>query len=241
MKTCIFAIGLFLITAVSCSSDKVTLIETKSGAAGKKVALSVEKGAEWNHVMMGVINTTPQIAVWIEDLDGNMVETLYVTGKYAKGIWFGAVTRVSSVPYWGFKMAGSGAKSPYAPTKYTPMPDTVTSASPEGSFVLKSVATKPLESFAVLAEFNNSLDFNDTYKDGLPKDSPYYSGSGGDGGQPAAVYKAIVYPIDGTNWVPLVMVGHSSPSGADGGLYTNMEGVTTGVKMVKTVMFLLAE
>ncbi|NPV00419.1 MAG: hypothetical protein HPY53_03455 [Brevinematales bacterium] len=241
MKTRIFILGLFLMAAVSCSSDKVSLIETKSGAAGKKVVLSVEKGSEWNHMMMGVISTTPQIAVWIEDLDGNMVETLYVTAKYGKGTWFGAATRVSSVPYWGFKMAGGGAKAPYAPTKYTPMPDTVTSASPEGSFVLKSVATKPLESFAVLAEFNNSLDFNDTYKDGLPKDSPYYSGAGGDGGQPSIVYKAIITPADGTNWATLVMAGHSSPSGADAGLYTNMEGLTTGVKMVKTVVFRLAE
>ena len=245
MKSTILLFTAFLfISLLSCGGGETVRVATKAGSPGKKIILEVVPGPEWTHLFLGVkgagIMTPPQFVIWAEDTVGNLLDTLYVTGKYAYQSWMSAEERPSTVPYWGFKMAGKDAKKPYAPSKYKPL-DTISSATPQAGFVLESVVPETADGIVVLGEFNVSLDFNEFYQNYLSPDDIYYSGKNGDGGQPAIVYHALLLPEDGTNWVQLALAGHSSPSGADGGLYTNLAGLTTGLGMIKSIQVRYAE
>ena len=143
MKKMLFSIPLLLsVFLISCGNAETITVTTKSGAPGKKIVLEIVPGPEWTHLLIGLrgagIMTPPQFVIWAEDRDGNLLDTLYVTAKYAFQNWMGADLRPSTVPYWGFKMAGAGAAKPYAPSKDKPL-DTITSASPQAGFVLYSI------------------------------------------------------------------------------------------------------
>ena len=73
-------ISLLLLTA--CTSQRITETEllditTNAESRGNKIILELVKGPAHNH---------PSMAVWLEDLEGNYIETLFVTQFVAKGV-----------------------------------------------------------------------------------------------------------------------------------------------------------
>ena len=56
--------------------SETIVIQTSPENATRELEIEFQKGKEFNH---------PSFAVWTEDLEGNYIETLYVTGYVAKG------------------------------------------------------------------------------------------------------------------------------------------------------------
>lgn len=88
-------------------SEEITIIGTSPENGTSKIEIEFTRGKSFNH---------PSFAVWIEDLEGNYIETLYVTRYVAKGNYAhgeitpgrwtnepGNLRRPATLPYWAHK------------------------------------------------------------------------------------------------------------------------------------------
>lgn len=226
---------LFIIVSACSSGKKGTdaqndpqKIITNIGLAGEALEINFHKGSAHNH---------PLMALWIEDLDGNYIETLYVAssigtgifghGKVTDGHWEpGPVQRLAALPYWWHKYGEM-------PDPANPVPDAITGATPEGNFILETfrqqVGSVP---FRVLLEINQSWDWNEYWtNDKFPGNEDYMTSS-----QPAIVYEAIVDPASLESKFAFKPIGHSHYAGEDGALYEDLETLTTAKDIVGSVL-----
>lgn len=242
--------GLIMTYLISITSPAVSeTISTKAGAEGTPIALSFKTGDHWKHTFMRVlhlypIKTTPQIAVWIEDMNGNFLETLYVTKRYATQSWrktpgentpVEKIHRIEALPCWAYRHGSTYYIDPPVPEKSTLLPDAVTEASPKADFTLRSTIEADIDSVLVCVEINNSTDFNDYYRRDAHKGDSTYSGGRYGSGQPALVYGALIHPGNHNGKVQFTLLGHSSPDGSDGELYTGLDGITTARQIVEEI------
>lgn len=199
----------------------------------------------------------PQIAVWIEDLQGNFIKTLLVTHSTAKGDFIGGRTkenfkefdkkksigqferrRVDALPYWSHARGVQATDGLFAPTIEEPLPDGITGATPDASFVLESKYPK-LEKFKLLLEANVAFDDNKFYSSyDFPDDSLYHSGTGLLG-QPSVVYELEVDMQNQQKYFMMEYVGHTYPSGISGDLFKDNEGLTTAKHIIDLALLKL--
>jgi hypothetical protein len=240
----IFISGLILLTGTnSCripgagTKDTGTQVQelfTNMNGNGVALELNLVKGKSFNH---------PTFAVWLEDTSGQFIQTLFVTRSFGKGIFTygdpsggnwksGEVRRPAALPYWSHKAGISSGIQNYVPDKNHPVPDGLTGATPQGSFVLKTRgnAQNP-ELVNVLLEINQTWDWNTSWTNNkYPGDREYKTSS-----QPAVVYSATIDRSKPGSPVELLPVGRSSYNGSDGKLYSDLETLTTALKIVEKI------
>jgi hypothetical protein len=247
MKRIVF---LLLISALfpalgACSKDS-SVITTRADLTGRMLTLVFEKGANYSHTLelnrFMTTETTPQIAVWIEDTDGNYIDTLFVTKKSGTQGWVGpiglpadSIRRPEALPCWSHKRGVVYADGYYMPTKDNPLPDAITAASPAGDFHLLTRATDKTGRFVIKAEVNNSADFNDAFPKNATHGDPNYSGGSMGSGQPSIVYSATADLSSGPGTWELLPVGHGSPDGRDGSLDPDLGSLTTAKDIIKRI------
>ncbi len=216
-----------LIVSSACSSGKKTppksqeteFIFTKEGLDGIPIKVEFMKGKEHNH---------PLMAIWLEDQEGNYLETLYVAksigtgifdhGKINNGSWEpGPVSRTAALPYWWHKWGE-------LPDSEHPVPDAITGPTPQSNFVLSSnVDPSSPKPFMVLLEINQSWDWNEFWSnDKYPDDKDYKTSS-----QPALVYSVFVDPSKEDTAYIMEIAGHSHYGGKNGLLYEDISSLTT--------------
>jgi hypothetical protein len=228
-------LGALSLGAVCCSCQK-DLVEYESG----DMKVVVTAGDEWKHdydLFLGLKKKNPpQIAIWLEDLDGNYLSTMYVSHKAGTNSWQsnGGDPRKEALPYWNHKrMPASGqSDGTTGATTRQSIPDAVTGATPKGSFDIRMLPNTDLDKFVVKAEFNHSEDWNEYYPESAKEGDANYSA---DSGQPALVYEAVIDPASGQKEYRAQLIGHSSPDGTDGKLYTDTSVLTTAKNIVKEV------
>jgi hypothetical protein len=228
---------LFLILGIlsACSSGKkqtksgssLEVITTNVGSDGVPVKIEFRKGSSHNH---------PLMAIWLEDIDGNYLETLYVAasigtgifghGKVNKGVWeSGPLSRPAALPYWWHKYG-------YLPEPETKVPDAITGPTPQNDFMLDSrITTSSGPIVNVLFEINQSWDWNEYWtNDKFPGDADYMSSS-----QPAVVYMVTI-DLEKTDTIYTMQVaGHSHYSGKDGKLYDDISSLTTALDIAGVI------
>lgn len=244
MKTRYFSILIVLTTAFAipliasrCSGGKKTTendppqeILTNASAAGPMISVSFKKGESHNH---------PLMAIWTEDESGKYIETLYVAESIGKGIfqhgvksggqWMpGEVRRPAALPYWGHKRGIKAGDGYFLPTPDQPVADAITGPTPAGNFILKARTTvPPTGRFRVMLEINQSWDWNEYWTNTkYPDDEQYKTSS-----QPAVVYEALIDPTIPGQAYSMKAIGRSHYSGKDGGLYTDLETLTSALKI----------
>lgn len=244
--TYLFVFVLSLFAAAACAKDDMVIV-TKPDTVGRQITLRVEAGTHYRHPLkinrLITIKTTPQIAVWIEDVDGRYVDTLYVTKRAGTQAWRTSpdlpaekIRRPESLPYWSHKRGVVYPDGLFMPTRENPLTDAVTAASPAADFHLQTKTPQDLTTFVVLVEVNNSADFNDAYTPDAPPQSPGYSGGSWGSGQPSIVYAATVDLTSGPATWELAPVGHGSPDGSDGDLTTGLGGLTTATDIIRRII-----
>lgn len=208
---------------------------------GGNIKVSVEQGSEWLHdfPLFWFIKkkNAPQIAMWIEDLDGNFLSTIYVSEKLAKQSWTaaGGNRRKESLPCWSYAQGKQYADGLYLPTKDEPLPDAITGATPKGSFTTNIQMDEDIKLFVIKCEFNHSVDFNKFYpKDAKEGDSNYSGGKMGSG-QPAIVYQVMIDLNNKQREFKGELIGHSSPDGSDGKVYSDTSQLTTALDIIKSI------
>lgn len=240
MKTTLIIFVILLV--IGCASNRTaqvqkTIINTTPENIHTKLELDFEQGKSHNH---------PSFAVWIEDLDGNFIETLYVTqyvaigifghGEIQSGRWSdepGEARRPASLPYWSHKRNIKAPDGLYIPSPETAVPDALTGATPIGSFILDT-GTKITsnDKFKILAEVNQPWDSNNYWSNSrFPDDKDYNTSL-----QPAIVYSATVDPMSNQKEYNLKAIGHSDPSGKNGELTSDLSTLTTAMEIFQNIV-----
>ncbi len=216
---------------VSASTE---IISTNVNGTGTELTIEFRKGPEHNH---------PLMVIWLEDLDGNYIQTLFVARSIAKGEFAhgdkstgqwqpGEILRLAALPYWAHKRSIINDKGNYMPKKGFEVPDAYSGATPKADFRLLTRSDKEIgPKFRILCEINQSWDWN-TYwtNDKYPDDKEYKTSS-----QPAVVYAAIIDTLQKGVTVKLEPIGRSHQSGNDGNLYHDLETLTTALKIVSSI------
>jgi hypothetical protein len=236
--------NLFLCIAIAamlmlnlCSCEKETFkFETNN------ISVSIKEGENWIHdfpLFLGIdLKNPPQFAVWIEDTSGNYISTLFVTKRIAKEGWRsnGGNRRKEALPHWCHQRGVIYDDGLYLPTKEKPLTDGISGATPKSGIQLKLQPTDDLRQFVIKAEFNHSIDFNDSFPESAKEGDGNYSGGNMGSGQPALVYAATIDLDNEIKEYQLQLIGHSSPDGSQGNIYSDLSGITSADKIVKEII-----
>lgn len=236
----ILLLPLFMLTG--CMSQRgldgeMVIIRTTPENGVRQLEIEFQKGKAFNH---------PSFAVWTEDLEGNYIETLYVSGYVAKGRFgFGEIEpgkwknepgearRPATLPYWAHKRNIKAPDGLFIPSPQTEVPDALTSATPRTSFKLETATSMPDDKkFRVLFEINQAWDANEFWTNNKFGGDMNYFGSL----QPALVYAVTVDPKNVETEYYLNPVGHSHPTGANGVLFTDISTLTTAKEIAEKIV-----
>jgi len=221
-------------------------LTTNIGDEGLPIEIELRKGLHYESgpqpLFMGLTYTSvPQVAFWLEDLNGQYISTIYVTQKISNASFvstddiFGTVSRPESLPYWAHQRGVKYDDGSLMPSTTNTDLDGMTGATPLGNYDVRSKVNSDLQQFKVMMEINRSYDFNDFYSKDKYPDDPIYSGSGSSG-QPSVIYEARINLDNKQQAYFMQPVGHGHHSGADGKLYEDMTGIDTALELVKRVV-----
>ena len=230
-----------LVLILSCTNTKVPGEEPPdlftSNSAGKGPALEVEmhRGEGHNH---------PLMAIWVEDLEGRFVQTLYVAesigkgvfahGDASKGFWMpGEIQRPAALPYWSHKRGIKNANDLYLPTPSNPVVDAYTGPTPDKSFILNTRLDEPGQTrFNVLFEINQTWDWNEYWTNNkYPEDEEYKTSC-----QPALVYSVTIDLDNPQEEYVMEAIGRSHHSGAIGELFDDLQTLTTALHIAEEIV-----
>jgi hypothetical protein len=224
----------------SCKSSKITeqtekeYITVNSEGNGPEVIFEFTKGKEHNH---------PSFVLWAEDMQGNYMQTLFITeslgtgvfghGDASSGKWMpGEIIRSAAIPFWAHKRGVRSESGSYMPSKNDPVPDALTGATPSGNFIIRSkFDNQPPESFRILFEINQSWDWNEYWTNNkFPDDAEYKTSC-----QPALVYMTEIDLKNPQSSYEMKVIGHSHYSGKTGELFTDLSTITTALEIVQNM------
>ncbi len=221
--------GLLLAQALSllvaCSSSRFPYSVQRTDG---DIVVELVTGPNWIHdfPLFGPISkpNRPTFALWISDEAGRYIDTIFVTAKMARGAWsFADDERPEALPLW-------------SSVKGRPVPDALSGATPKGASSYQINPKTLPDRFIVWLEINHSVDYNESYPEGVedPAD-PRYSGGRGGSGQPALVYRAQVEPAkQSSSLVELTLFGHSDAGGLGGGaLSVDLSGLDSALHILK--------
>lgn len=223
-------------------TSEYTVLDLTANPDLPKLSLFMKAGesyvSEPQPIFLNISYTSiPQVAVWIETMDGQYIDTLYVTGKSANSN-FGSedgelVRRPEALPYWSFSRGIQEEDGYFAPSINNADLDGVTGATPLNDSLIALTAPK-MGSYRLMLEVNRSYDFNEYYsKDRFPEDATY-SGSGSSG-QPSLIYSVDIDSNSSGKYL-MELIGHGHHSGQDGKLYTDMSGITTAKELLSFIV-----
>lgn len=234
--------GETLRTANQPVTRQYTLVDLTAGAGQPGMELFIKAGSAYESepqpAGLGFTYTSvPQIAVWMETLEGQYIDTLYVTGKAANSGFgetdSGVTRRPEALPYWSHSRGVQEADGYFTPLQNNTDLDGVSGATPRSDYQI-ALSSPRMGQYRLLLEVNRSYDFNDYYSRDRFPDDPIYSGDGSSG-QPSLIYEAIVDSAAPGQYL-LSLAGRGHHSGADGELYTDLEGITTARRILSFVV-----
>ncbi|MBQ2322674.1 MAG: hypothetical protein II375_09010 [Bacteroidales bacterium] len=238
MTTILMTIPLLgLMSVFGLTSCDKELMEYEQG----DLKVNIVEGDEWLHdyrLFLGIKKkNAPQIAIWLEDMEGGYISTVYASHKVATQDWQAADgnRRKEALPHWCHKRGVVYPDGLYLPTKDEPLVDGMTGATPRESFDVKMRTAKGVKQFVVKVEVNHSTDFNASYPKNAKIGDSNYSGGKEGSGQPAVIYRAEVDLSGNQTTFEALLTGHSSPDGSDGEIYTDLSGLTSALKIVERI------
>ncbi len=199
------------------------LMALPAGLFAREIKINVIPGENWKE------KREAQAVIWLEDLNGNYIKTLYVTERAARKNWIFSPKegRPESLPVWYKASQYDAAKSAKKEKGLEGAEfDAVTNATPKSGIQITSEV--PDGDFVLKAEFNTSFDYNDFY---TKKNS-------GVNGQPSVVYSTEVSVSDSDNYngrITMEFCGTGSPDGTDGKIHDFTEKLTTAKSIVKNI------
>jgi len=240
----IIILQILLITA-TCSTDA---LKSKNQVAEEKTVFSTNMSGKGQEIVVDLTRGEafyyPLPAIWIEDMDGKYIQTLYVARSVATGIfeygkqennrWIKAPKRApQSLPYWAHKRGIKASDGLYVPDIQTAVPDAYSGATPVTGFIMTSHTDSPLPGrFKVMLEINQNWDWNEYWTNNKYPDDENFKGSC----QPALVYEAVIDLKSLKESYRMNPVGHSHYSGKTGELFTDVSTITTALQIADSII-----
>lgn len=242
MKRYIFFLAAVIITSCGSYRDKSrtpelalqTQLSANSDGLGQTLTIDFNAGESFYYPMM---------AFWLEDMDNNYIQTLYVARSVATGVfkygrqeksgWIESSKRApQTLPYWAHQRGVKASDGLFMPDPDNPVPDAYTGATPVTGFVLTARVDKMLEgSVRLLMEINQNWDWNRYWtNDKFPGDENYAMSA-----QPALVYEVVMDIESNGGPYKMVPIGHSHWSGRTGELFTDLSTITTALNITDLV------
>ena len=167
----------------------------------------------------------PQLALWLESLDGSQIRTLYVTSRLGRGIWVGKVVCPTALPCWISRREHETGGD--LPSFLKPLPDGITGATPKD---LLSVYTsvEAGSTWRYFLELNVSGDYNETFPASLANGEPDPDGNG----QPSVVYSGEI-ATNSDSVSSAMFLGRMRQISATQLLIPDSTGLTTVLKVLK--------
>lgn len=219
-----------------------TLVDLTGSEDAPKLDIFIKTGKAYQSkpqpLYFGITYTSvPQIAIWMETLEGQYIDTLYVTGKISDSSFgetdTGPVRRPEALPHWSHSRGIREADGYFAPAETNRDLDGISSATPKTDYLV-SLSAPRMGGYRLLLEVNRSYDFNEYYNETRFPDDPIYSGDGSSG-QPSLVYQATIDPDTPGKYL-LTLAGRGHHSGADGVLYRDLENITTAKDILSFIV-----
>jgi hypothetical protein len=215
--------------------EEKTIFSTNNPGKGQEIIVDLTRGESFYY---------PLFSIWLEDMDGKYIQTLYAARSIATGVfkygrqeknkWIMASKRApQTLPYWAHKRGIKAADGLYMPDEQTAVPDAYTGATPVTGFVLTSHADNPLPGkFKVMLEINQNWDWNEYWtNDKFPGDENYMMSC-----QPAIVYEAVIDMQPPQVSYRMKPVGHSHFSGMTGELFPDLSTLTTALQIADSII-----
>ncbi|MFC0875703.1 hypothetical protein ACE01N_03870 [Saccharicrinis sp. FJH2] len=216
-------------TSSKTSSSEQQQFNIDTYVDGTPFEIDVTSGKGHNH---------PTFVIWLEDVEGNFLKTIFITKSYASGIYghaaltdstwsnkSGQSYRPASLPYWSFKKGFIDGKF-LIPEKEHPYVDGFTGATPKGDFSIESQLPKDGK-YRILLEVNQTWDWNRYWTNNKYPDNRDYKSSA----QPSAIYAVTVDINDPMPFYIMNPIGHGQYAGEDGRLYTDLSTMTTALEI----------
>lgn len=230
---------LVLIVLSGCVMNKVdpnaAQIVLREEGQGAAVSIDLHPGDEYLSTMRAgplIFNVLPQFVIWSEDGDGNLMETLYITGadygkmrhagKTEKGVQFYR----ESFPVWSSRAIEAGRR---LPSKLEPYPDTLTSATPAGATTLSTFLDSEAGPTRILFEINKSGDDNEVYTE---KRNDWI-------GQPSLVYAANLKGYRYGDSLNFELIGHGGGISQAPGIYEDLSGFDSALEQISDLRLVL--
>ncbi len=221
------------------------VLSTRYNVQGRPLTVEVKAGASYAGLgpeVFGIkLTTVPQMAIWIEDVNGQYLETLYVTKKGATGSYINelfsneVIRRPEALPHWSYQRGVTTSDGLMVPSSDEPLADALTGATPLHSYELNTRVVSDASKIVVKLEVNRSFDYNETYSPTAFPEDPIYSGSGHTA-QPSLIYAGQVDLSGEERFTILTLVGRGHHSGAHGEIITDLSGVTTAKQLLDRVI-----
>lgn len=223
----------------SATNNEYEIIELPEAVGEISVVIEAKKGPSFKY---------PLFAVWLENSEGDYLQTLYVSQSIASSVfrygkkegdkWLPAVLyRPEALPRWSHKSSHKGISPEMETPDKKSNIDAYSGATPSTNFIVNSnILPEGSSDVRIFFEVNQSYDWNTYYhKDRFPEDS-IYSGSG-QVGQPSVIYSTeIDLSKKGRKSYILEPVGHSHHSGKTGELYPDLSNITTALEIIDRVI-----
>jgi hypothetical protein len=220
----------------SCKTAKVqeepviTQLSANPSGSGPEIHFEFRKGASHNH---------PSFVLWVEDTDGNFIQTLFISkavgtsiydhGDPSSGQWEPAeIRRPASLPYWSHRRGIQAPDGLFIPSLENPVADAYTGATPDGDFDVKTRFDGPApKKMKIFFEVNQTWDWNEYWtNDKYPDDDEYKTSC-----QPALVYMCEVDLDNPQPSYEMRAIGHSHYAGRNGDLFTDLSTITTALEI----------
>lgn len=160
------------------------------------------------------IHIRPQIACWLETLDGTYVDTIYATAKGAKNDFFSAPKgRPEALPVWYHRQSAQ-----------PPAADAISGATAVGAAA--HVVTLPIDlnpgHYVAFLEVNRSYDYNKRFT----------RQNSGVNGQPSIIYRAEIEVGTSKSTAVFSPIGMGSVDGSTGDITPGLDGITTALTLI---------
>ncbi|HBF89087.1 MAG TPA: hypothetical protein DDX39_10635 [Bacteroidales bacterium] len=234
-------IAVIVLNLASCSIFRSTKNEVQQN---ETIEISNEKSdflAEMSFIKGKSFNN-PTFVVWLEDLNGNYIKTIYITKSYASATFkhaalsdttwsdkAGQSIKPSALPYWTHKK-GKLKDGNLVPTQASPFVDAFSGATPKSNFTIKSNIGNNNEMFNLLVEVNQTWDWNEFWTNAKYPESKNYKYSA----QPSLIYSARISKEEAE--IYLNPVGHGDAKGETGKLFTDISTLTSAKEIFEKII-----
>lgn len=207
-------------------------IVVNSEENGRQMTIQLLKGKEYNN---------PTFVFWKEDLQGNYLETIFITKAYASGIFGhemqgdtlwketpGPSYQPAALPYWTYHKGYINGFD-LIPTPEHPFVDAYTGATPTENFSISTKLKSEQMNFRLYLEVNQSWDWNSYWTNHKYPESHAYKHSA----QPSIVYSVEIN--EEMNTFYMNPIGHGDPQGESGRLFTDLSTLSTAMDIFHSI------